>query len=199
MARLSRVTKEFNLGLDTIVDFLEKNNLKVERDMNAKITDDMYDLLKKEFQPDADEKQKTKEVDLSETRKVKETVSLPVEETVEQKQEEIFEPSKVELEGPKVVGEVKLANEKPATDKKASVFEPTVEKNPIVEKVETIEKPKKVEKIQKVEEVQEIEVKEETPEAELEAPVEEFIDTTEGESPVVEEEMMSLKTPKISG
>ena len=217
MARLSRVTKEFNLGLDTIVDFLEKNNFKVERDMNAKITDEMYDLLKKEFQPDADEKQKTKEVDLSETRKVKETVSLPVEETVEQKQEEIFEPSKVELEGPKVVGEVKLANEKPATDKKASVFEPTVEKNPIVEKVETIEKPKKVEKIQKVEEVeeiQEIEVKEEipetpiedeestfeeTPEAELEAPVEEFIDTTEGESPVVEEEMMSLKTPKISG
>ncbi len=187
MARLSKVTKEFNLGLDTIVDFLEKNNLKVDRDMNAKITDEMYDMLKKEFQPDAVEKQKAQEVDLSETRRVKETISLPVEETVEQKQEEIFEPTKVELEGPKIVGEVKLANEKPATDKKASVSEPISEKKLVVEKVETIEKPKKVEKP-----AAPIEVIEDT----FEKTIEE-VDAKESE--VVEEEMMSLKTPKISG
>ena len=69
MARISKVTKEFNLGLDTIVDFLEKNNFKIERDPNAKITDEMYELLKKEFQPESVKKQEAQEVDLSEKRK----------------------------------------------------------------------------------------------------------------------------------
>ena len=213
MARLSRVTKEFNLGLDTIVDFLEKNNHKVDRDMNAKITDDMYDLLKKEFQPDAVEKQKAQEVDLSGTRKAKETVSLPKEDIIEQQQEEIFEPTKVELEGPKVVGEVNLANGKIATDKKPAAAETIIEKKPIVEKVETIEKPTKVEKVEEIEEVEipaaPIEVEdieesfiEDTPEV-----VDTFTEETDTEiepvsepnSEPVQEEMMSVERPRISG
>lgn len=139
MARISKVTKEFNLGLDTIVDFLEKNNFKIDRDPNAKITDEMYELLKKEFQPDAVEKQKAQQVDLSETRKAKESISLPVEEPEPQKVE-VKETKKPEIEGPKIVGKVNLAEvNKPTTPVKKKKTESIAKEKPVVEEKKVIE------------------------------------------------------------
>lgn len=114
MARLSKVTKEFNLGLDTIVDFLEKNKISVERNPNAKISDEAYELLKKEFQPDAIENQEAQEVDLSPIRGNKESVSLPEEEDVEKEElaeveEEVAEEI-VEKPHINVVGRIDLDN-----------------------------------------------------------------------------------------
>ena len=131
MARISKVTKEFNLGLDTIVDFLEKNNFKIERDPNAKITDEMYELLKKEFQPESVKKQEAQEVDLSETRKAKESISLPVDEEPVAPKEEVIEIKKPELERPKVVGKVNLAEvNKPTTPVKKKKTESIAEEKP---------------------------------------------------------------------
>ena len=132
MARISKVTKEFNLGLDTIVDFLENKNFKIDRDPNAKITDEMYELLKKEFQPESVKKQEAQEVDLSETRKAKESISLPVdEEPVAPKEEEVIEIKKPELERPKVVGKVNLAEvNKPTTPVKKKKTESIAEEKP---------------------------------------------------------------------
>ncbi len=153
MARLSKVTKEFNLGLDTIVDFLEKNNFQVDRDPNAKITDEMYELLQQEFQPDAAKKKEAENVDLTQTRAAKETVSLPEPEV---KKEVIIETAKPELKGPKVVGKVDLAKPKATTpaSKKETVAEPMPAAKPTVEKVEKpVETAKPVE-LQKVEVVE---------------------------------------------
>ncbi len=131
MARISKVTKEFNLGLDTIVDFLEKNNFKIDRDPNAKITDEMYELLKKEFQPESVKKQEAQEVDLSETRKAKESISLPVDEEPVAPKEEVIEIKKPELERPKVVGKVNLAEvNKPTTPVKKKKTESIAEEKP---------------------------------------------------------------------
>ena len=131
MARISKVTKEFNLGLDTIVDFLEKNNFKIDRDPNAKITDEMYELLKKEFQPESVKKQEAQEVDLSETRKAKESISLPVDEEPVAPKEEVVEIKKPELERPKVVGKVNLAEvNKPTTPVKKKKTESIAEEKP---------------------------------------------------------------------
>ena len=131
MARISKVTKEFNLGLDTIVDFLEKNNFKIDRDPNAKITDEMYELLKKEFQPESVKKQEAQEVDLSETRKAKESISLPVDEEPVAPKEEVIEVKKPELERPKVVGKVNLAEvNKPTTPVKKKKTESIAEEKP---------------------------------------------------------------------
>ena len=158
MARISKVTKEFNLGLDTIVDFLEKNNFKIERDPNAKITDEMYELLKKEFQPESVKKQEAQEVDLSETRKAKESISLPVDEEPVAPKEEVIEIKKPELERPKVVGKVNLAEvNKPTTPVKKKKTEsiaeektkapkepepaPVVEPEPVVEEEQIPETP----------------------------------------------------------
>ncbi|MDR0414149.1 MAG: translation initiation factor IF-2 [Prevotellaceae bacterium] len=47
--RLNKVTREFNLGLHTIVDFLAKKGIAVDASPNAKISEDAYALLAKEF------------------------------------------------------------------------------------------------------------------------------------------------------
>ena len=51
--RLNKVTKEFNIGLQTAVDFLKKKGYDdVEASPNCKITDQQYELLQKEFSSD---------------------------------------------------------------------------------------------------------------------------------------------------
>ena len=48
--RLSKVTKECNVGLQTAVDFLQKKGFTdVESNPNAKISDEQYELLLNEF------------------------------------------------------------------------------------------------------------------------------------------------------
>ena len=50
--RLNKVLKEFNIGLQTAVDFLGKKGIKVDNDMNAKISDEAYEVVKSEFGKD---------------------------------------------------------------------------------------------------------------------------------------------------
>ena len=50
--RLSKATREFNIGVATIVEFLSKKGFTVEKDPNAKLTEEMYNHLVKEFAPD---------------------------------------------------------------------------------------------------------------------------------------------------
>ncbi len=48
--RLSKVAKEFNIGISTIIEFLGKKGIKVDNNPNAKIDESGYELLLKEFQ-----------------------------------------------------------------------------------------------------------------------------------------------------
>jgi len=43
--RLSKVTREFNLGLHTVVEFLEGKGHTVESNPNTKIPGELYSLL----------------------------------------------------------------------------------------------------------------------------------------------------------
>lgn len=47
--RLSKAAKEFNIGIDKIIAYLEGKGLSVENNPNAKLTSVMYDLLTAEF------------------------------------------------------------------------------------------------------------------------------------------------------
>lgn len=47
--RLSKIAKEFNLGITTIVEFLEKKGFEVESNPNTKIPPECYDILLDEF------------------------------------------------------------------------------------------------------------------------------------------------------
>jgi len=50
--RLNKVTKDLNVGIQTVVDFLHKKGFSVEANPNAKISDDEFAMLVKEFSKD---------------------------------------------------------------------------------------------------------------------------------------------------
>ena len=74
--RLSKVAREFNVGLSTIVDYLQEKGIKISSDPNAKLTDDQYSLVAKEFSTDSEAKKESNRVDLKNTRLKKETVTI---------------------------------------------------------------------------------------------------------------------------
>ncbi|MEM6841922.1 MAG: translation initiation factor IF-2 [Bacteroidota bacterium] len=55
--RLSQVARKFNVGRNTIVDFLRKKGFDVDRSPNAKIPKEQYDMLAKEFASSAMDKE----------------------------------------------------------------------------------------------------------------------------------------------
>ncbi|MBL7894856.1 MAG: translation initiation factor IF-2 [Bacteroidia bacterium] len=205
--RLTKVAKEFNLSLGKIVEFLTAKGKPVENNPNAKIGEEEYSLLLKEFSSDKsareeaeqvsqtinkvkretivldDKKAKQKEAEKEiEEVVIKETAPAKVATKTKKVEEEKIEVVKTEvdnLEGPKVLGKVDLSsiNTKTKPDKKSKK-----------EAEKTEEEPKKGKK--KVEVVEE--------------PVIESLVT---ETPVVEEEKVDfletryekLDGPKILG
>ena len=57
--RLNKVTRDLNVGITTVVEFLQKKGYTIAANPNTKITDEQYDLLVKEFSTDKDLKLKT--------------------------------------------------------------------------------------------------------------------------------------------
>ncbi len=50
--RLNKVLREFNVGLQTVVDYLDKKGCKVDADLNAKLSDEAYQIVREEFGKD---------------------------------------------------------------------------------------------------------------------------------------------------
>ncbi|MBP8822744.1 MAG: translation initiation factor IF-2 [Flavobacteriales bacterium] len=73
--RLSKVTRDFNLGVHTVVEFLAAKGHAVEASPNAKIPGELYALLEKEFGQDKAEKEASKQV--IQERQEREAVALP--------------------------------------------------------------------------------------------------------------------------
>ena len=59
--RLNKVARDLNVGIATAVDFLQKKGYSVETNPNARITEEQYEELVKEFRRDKDLKQKSEE------------------------------------------------------------------------------------------------------------------------------------------
>ena len=55
--RLSKAAREFNLGIGTIVDFLETKGIQVEAKPNTKLDPEVYALVRSNFQGDKDAKE----------------------------------------------------------------------------------------------------------------------------------------------
>ena len=50
--RLNKVTRDLNVGIQTVAAFLRKKGFEIELSPNAKITDEQYQMLVKEFSSD---------------------------------------------------------------------------------------------------------------------------------------------------
>ena len=93
--RLSKVAKEFNLSLGKITEFLAAKGRSVENNPNAKIGDEEYSLLSKEFSGDKSAKEEAQHVGLSLNKLKRE--SLVVEDVKAIKAKELEELREKEL------------------------------------------------------------------------------------------------------
>ncbi len=50
--KISKIAKDLNISLSTAVEFLQKKDITVDDNPNARIDDDVVDILVKEFQTD---------------------------------------------------------------------------------------------------------------------------------------------------
>lgn len=111
--RISKVVKEFNIGVSTLVDFLKKKGIDVEANPNTKISAEAYGLAAKEFGKELDLKEASKKVNIKPIREIQNT-SSSIPETKEQEPEIDEEPeviiktNTVEVNTPKIVGKINL-------------------------------------------------------------------------------------------
>ncbi len=77
--RLVKIAKELNVGTSTIVDFLTDNGHEIENKPTAKITDEMYDSLLKEFQKSIDIKEKARQINIGSRNKKEDAPEVAVE------------------------------------------------------------------------------------------------------------------------
>ncbi len=161
--RLSKVAREFNIGLTTIVDFLNKKGISVDNNPNAKISPEAYELLFQEFQSEKTLKEATKKAGLSILKR--ETI------TAEKEKEKVKkEDQDADKEDELFIQDTKGVVEKPKEQKPAVTKEKETAKAPdlkIVGKLE-VDKAPKASKEDPSEEGKTEEVKPKDPESEKE-------------------------------
>jgi len=216
--RLSKVAKELNVGVKTIIKFLESKKFEVENNPNSKITPEMYQELLKEFSSDKSLKDKSESINIS-TKNVQsysiEDVSnkKSKDEEIEEDDEDIFFTKKPIISGPKILGKVELPDTKkkdtPKIEDKAKnelpvEQQPTKKEEPktFVEEIKTeipkIEEPKIVGQIN-IEEKDKKTIKSEPIQQENETKEEHLKNQENIEQPDSEEEIYRPEKIKLEG
>ena len=143
--RLNKVQKELNLGLNTIVEFLQKKGFEIKEDPNAVVPEEGYNMLMEEFS--ADKKARMQSDKFTQERQNKEKPKATVVAVEEPKKEvkESVAPKAVEAPKPvaeepkkeevkiKITGRIDLD----ALNKKKET--PKVEPKPVVEEAAPVE------------------------------------------------------------
>ena len=135
--KLNKIMRELNVGLPTIVDFLQKKGIEVEEgNPNARVSDDIYEILQKEFGSDQNQKKESELLRLRHKEKSKnEVVTI---EAVKEEPEEV----KIEVSAPvqfKQVGKIDLDSLNKKSKAKPAVEEPKEDVKPVEEVVEVVE------------------------------------------------------------
>ena len=116
LPRLLAAAKEFNIGQDTLIDFLiGKAFPKDELKPTSKLTEDMYRALQQEFQSDKAAKMKSDQVDLPKGSQAEAKKKKEDEEINFKKEEKKVVPKKEE---PVVVVEEKPASKTGRTERR---------------------------------------------------------------------------------
>jgi translation initiation factor IF-2 len=154
--RLNKVAKELNVGIQTIVEYLQKKGHKVETNPNAKISQEMYDELLVEFSSDSTLKKKSAGINLKTNERNASITIDDINKTIEPEvveQDELIiknfnKPAEPQI---KVVGKINLEKQKPVAPPKSEpkLVEPKKEEK-VAEK--TPEKEKATKKVEKKEE-----------------------------------------------
>ncbi|MDE0472491.1 MAG: translation initiation factor IF-2 [Ekhidna sp.] len=134
--RLSQVARKLNIGKNTILDFLKEKGHDVDANPNAKIPQDQYDMLARNFANSAHDKEEASELTIG--GNIDDLIIKADNPTVKEKSEDErilikdnvggtdATPEKISaktrIEAPKVVGKIEL-NEKKEESQKKEVIE----------------------------------------------------------------------------
>ncbi|MEG1861657.1 MAG: translation initiation factor IF-2 [Bacteroidaceae bacterium] len=121
--RLNKVIKEFNVGQQTIVEYLHKKGFEIESNPNAKLSDEQFNLVKSEFGTDKNLRSEAEKLIQGRQNKEKKgSISLKTEDMIKT---EIPEDSRPKF---KTVGRIDLdAPAKPAAPQPTLVSTPSPE------------------------------------------------------------------------
>ena len=206
--RLNKVTRDLNVGITTVVEFLQKKGYTIEASPNAKITEEQYAVLVKEFSTDKNLKIKSEKFSQERQNKDRNKASISIEGFESKKEkEEVVKTVIPEEARPKLkqVGKIDLDNLNKKTASKvvepaAKVIEQTPKAEPVVEKVverkETPQPQKETPKPVVVEEKKPESTPQPAPAPVLEEKKEPKIEKTEEKTPQVKE--MEKETPEAA-
>ncbi len=132
--RLSVAAREFNVGVTTILEYLNKKGFKVDSNPNSKLPSDVYALLVKEYQKDKAVKQESekKNLDISHRQSVsidEKKVYIHEEEALAR--EDLFIKSNIDIEEKSIVKKPVVSEPvkiEPVPEIKVSIPEKPVEK-----------------------------------------------------------------------
>ncbi|WP_320111498.1 translation initiation factor IF-2 [Draconibacterium orientale] len=164
--RLSKLARQFNVGIHTIVEFLHKKGYEIDSNPNTKVAEDAVQLLEKEYKVDITIKKESEKMNLKSQRPKKEVISMEPEAESQEKEEPKSEKPAAE----------KKVEEKPAEE---VVKKPEL-KVKVLDKIDLdkLNKPKKkVEKPVEEKPVEEkpVEIKAEEKKPEKQVPVKEEV------------------------
>ena len=206
--RLNKVTRDLNVGITTVVEFLQKKGYTIEASPNAKITEEQYAVLVKEFSTDKNLKIESEKFSQERQNKDRNKASISIEGFESKKEkEEVVKTVIPEEARPKLkqVGKIDLDNLNKKTAPKvvepvAKVIEQTPKAEPVVEKVverkETPQPEKETPKPVEVEEKKPEPAPQPAPAPVLEEKKEPKIEKTEEKTPQVKE--MEKETPEAA-
>ena len=125
--RLSKVARELNVGISTIVEFLGSQGKEVSANPNTKIDEELYMLLLEEFHKEKFEKEKADKVNIDKPERTVITISKEEQAKSEEKVDKI-EAKADKLSGLSVVGKIDLDTKpvKKEPDSEKEVKEPEV-------------------------------------------------------------------------
>ena len=136
--RLGKAAGEFNVGISTIVEYLESTGVKIDTNPNTKLDPEQYEMLRTEFAADQDLKEKSKQQ--TAPREKRETISL--RDTKKEEEPEVVTTPEPEVVTPPVVDtpveETPTAEEPAVEAPKPEVTEesaPTATGAPVVKEV----------------------------------------------------------------
>ena len=91
--RLNKVTRDLNVGITTVVEFLQKKGYEIEANPNTKITEEQYAVLVKEFSTDKNLKKESEKFIQERQNKERNKPTISIEKEQEQGIEIDLRPS----------------------------------------------------------------------------------------------------------
>lgn len=121
--KISKAVKDLNIGMQTARDFLKKNEIEVDDNINARISDEAYNLLIQKFKPAMQQKKAAEQI-------IHDRKEEKAAQAAEKKRREAEESKTVEvaIQKPKVLGKIELdAKGNPVAPKPAAPEAPKAE------------------------------------------------------------------------